>query len=93
MFKKLFGWVVGITSVGKKVNGFLDGKKQMLVSLGSALAATSVIVAKIAEQGTAYLVGMASTPEFSTASIGWIGFFNALGRKKAAERLEELSQQ
>lgn len=88
MFKKLMGWVIGFTSIGKKANAFLDGKKQMLASLAAALAATATIIAKLAEQGTSYLVTIASTPEFSAASVGWIGFFNALGRKKLNEKLE-----
>lgn len=84
--KKILAWLVGITSIGKKVNGFLDGKKQALASLATALAATATIIAKASEQGTAYLMGVASTPEFIAASGGWIAFFNALkGEKLRAE--------
>lgn len=62
--------------------GFFDGKKQMIASLGAALIATGTIVANFAQMGFGYASHMASTPEFAAASVGWIGFFNALKGEK-----------
>jgi hypothetical protein len=99
---KLILWVAGFTKVGKAVKSaqtFLDGKKQMLAALGTAVAGTLTILATFSKEeggGLPYLAGVASTPEFLAASGGWISFFNALGIKKArkenAEIIEKLDE-
>lgn len=86
---KLYAWILGMTKVGKtlkKIQEYLDGKKQIIASLATAIPATLLIVQKFTDQGTPYLVGVASTPEFLAASGGWVAFFNGLGIKKT--RLE-----
>jgi hypothetical protein len=86
---KLIGWVVGLTKIGsivKKIQDFLDGKKQALASLAAAVPATVTIIVNFADKGTPYLMQIASTPEFLAASAGWIGLFNAIkGEKIRAE--------
>ncbi len=65
-----------------KIVDFFDGKKQMIASLGAALIATGTMFANFAHSGTGYLLHVASTPEFAAASVGWVGFFNALKGEK-----------
>lgn len=78
-------WVLEHTRL-KSVVDFFDGKKQTIASLGAALIASGTIAVKWSEQGTPYLLHVASTPEFTAASIGWVGFFNSLkGEKIRAE--------
>ncbi len=86
---KMFEWVVGFTSIGKRVNEFFSGKKQLLASLATALIATGTIVANVSQQGTSYLFHMASTPEFIAASGGWIAFFNAIKGNRIEAKLDE----
>lgn len=85
---KMITWFLGFTRLGKAIE-FLDGKKQMFAALATALAATATIIAKFAEQGTSYLLHVASTPEFIAASGGWIAFFNALKGEKIRAAIEE----
>lgn len=86
--KKVFGWLLGFTSIGKKINEFFDGKKQALASLATALVAIATIISKTAEQGTGYLLTVATTPEFLAASGGIIAFFNALKGEKIRAAVE-----
>jgi len=65
-----------------KIVDFFDGKKQMIASAGAALVATGTICINFSQQGMGYLLHLASTPEFTAASIGWVGFFNALKGEK-----------
>lgn len=95
--KSLIGWVLGMTRVGKVVKQAqmaVDGKKQMIASLVAAVTATATILLRFSEQGTKYLLEVASTPEFVAASAGWIGFFNALKgekiRQENAQIIEKL---
>jgi len=83
----IINWLLSKTGLGK-INDFMDGKKQMLAGLASALIGTATIIANLANSNTrlAYLMHIASAPEFLAASAGWIGFFNALkGEKIRAE--------
>ena len=95
--KTLIAWFLEKTKAGqtvKKVQEAVDGKKQMIASLAAALTATITIIMKFGEQGMPYLMGLASTIEFATASAGWIGFFNALkGEKIRAENAEIIAGQ
>lgn len=84
-------WLMKFTPLQKLVD-FFDGKKQMLASLGAALVATGTIVANYAERGTPYILHVASTVEFAAASVGWIGFFNALKGEKARAEVEALNE-
>lgn len=88
---KILEWLINLTSIGKKANAFLDGKKQALASLATALTGTATIIAKAASDqgGIPYLMHVASTPEFLAASGGWIAFFNALKGEKIRAALEE----
>jgi len=79
-------WFLGFTKLGAVVD-WLDGKKQMFASLAAALAATATMAAKFSDQGHVYLFHVASTPEFAAASVGWIGFFNALHGKKVMKEI------
>lgn len=65
-----------------KIVDFFDGKKQMIASLGAALIATGTIAANYSQHSWPYLMHVATTPEFAAASVGWIGFFNALKGEK-----------
>ena len=84
-------WVLGFTKLGAVVD-WLDGKKQMFASLAAALIATGTMIAKLSEQGHVYLFHVASTPEFAAASVGWIGFFNALHGQKMVAAVKALPQ-
>lgn len=95
--KVLLNWILGLTKVGKvakQIQAAVDGKKQMIASLAAAVVATATILTKFGEQGTKYLLEVASTPEFVAASAGWIGFFNALKgekiRQENAQIIEKL---
>lgn len=93
---KIYAWILGMTKVGKavkQVQVYLDGKKQIIASLATAIPATLLIIQKFTDQGTTYLVSVASTPEFLAASGGWVAFFNGLGIKKArAENAEIITK-
>lgn len=83
--KKVIAWMLGKTKIGKlakKVQEAVDGKKQAIASLATAVVATATVLAKFGELGTPYLIGVASTPEFIAASGGWIAFFNAMKGEK-----------
>lgn len=88
MLDKIKLWILGISPL-KKVIDFLDGKKQAIASLAAALTASGTILAKYLEQGNAYILHVASTPEFVAASAGWIGFFNALKGEKIRAEIAE----
>lgn len=74
----------------RKVQEFLDGRKQLFVSLATAFVATGTIVANFSEKGMPYLLHVAATPEFAAASLGWIGFFNALKGEKVRDEIAEV---
>jgi len=78
--------------IGKIVD-FFDGKKQMIASLGAALVATGTICVNFSQQGIGYLLHVASTPEFAAASVGWVGFFNALKGEKIRAAIAAQSTQ
>lgn len=82
---KIIEWILSLTKVGKLIQStqvFLDGKKQMLASLATAIPATVVILTKFSEQGVPYLLHIVGTPEYLAASLGWIGLFNAIKGEK-----------
>jgi hypothetical protein len=84
---KMTEWLLNFTRLGK-LNDYLDGKKQMLAGLATALVATATIIMNVSNSETrlTYLLHIASTPEFIAASGGWVAFFNALkGEKIRAE--------
>jgi hypothetical protein len=93
---KIYAWILGMTKVGKqikRVQEWLDGKKQIIASLAAAIPATILIIQKFTEQGTTYLVSVASTPEFLAASGGWVALFNGLkGEKIRAENAEIITK-
>lgn len=93
---KLMGWILGMTKVGKFVKQaqeFLDGKKQIIASVATAVPATALILKNFSEQGTPYLLGVAHTPEFLAASAGWIALFNGFkGEKIRQENAEILAK-
>lgn len=72
-----------------KIVDFLDGKKQMLASLGAALVATGTMCVNFSQHGTGYLLHVASTPEFTAASVGWVGFFNAIKGEKIRNEIAQ----
>lgn len=74
--------------IGRIVD-FFDGKKQMLASLGAALIATGTIVVNFSQMGTGYLMHVGSSVEFAAASVGWIGFFNALKGEKIRDEIAQ----
>ncbi len=95
MLKKILGWILGRGRIGttlEKTRAAVDGKKQLLASLAAAIPASITILHNYGEHGTPYLLNVASTPEFTAACAGWIGFFNALKgekiRKENAQILE-----
>ncbi len=82
---KLIGLILNFTKIGKTVKTVqtaVDGKKQAIASLGTAIAGTIAIVMNFGAEGTPYLLKIASTPEFLAASGGWIAFFNAMKGEK-----------
>lgn len=83
--KTLIGFILKFTKVGKAaktVQTAVDGKKQSIASLGTAIAGTLAVILNFGEQGVPYLMKVASTPEFLAASGGWIAFFNAMKGEK-----------
>lgn len=93
---KLMAWILNMTKVGKTiktVQEFLDGKKQIIASIATAVPATALILKNFSEQGTPYLLQVAHTPEFLAASGGWIALFNGFkGEKIRAENAEIMSK-
>lgn len=94
--KGLLAWIIDGTKVGKvlkSIQALLDGKKQLLVGISTAIPATVTILTKYGEQGNAYLVNIASTSEFMAASLGWTAIFNAIkGEKIRAENATIIAQ-
>lgn len=91
--KKILAWIIEKTKVGKvanKVRSAVEGKKQMIVSLATAIAGTLTIVTKFGELGIPYLMELATTPEFLAASAGWMGLFNALKGEKTRAEIKEI---
>lgn len=76
----------------KSVNAFFEGKRTIIAALGAAIVATGTIIAKFAADtgGINYLMGIASTPEFAAASLGWVGFFAALKGETIKKKIDEL---
>jgi len=87
----MLNWILKFTPL-KKFIEFFEGKKQALASLATALVATGTIVAKTSELGISYLMHVASTPEFAAASLGWIGFFNALKGQRIEAKIDEAAE-
>lgn len=82
---KILAWFLNHTKAGKIVKSiqeWLDGKKQIIASLATALPATLLIIKNFTDQGLPYLLSIAHTPEFSAAALGWIGLFNAIKGNK-----------
>jgi hypothetical protein len=82
---KLFGWVLGLTKVGKVINGardFLAGKKTYVAGAALALPAILTIVQSFADQGSSYLLTLTTTPEYQhlIEGIGFITGRAALGK-------------
>ena len=94
--KKLIGWILGFTKAGKavkKVQEFLDGKKQLLTGLTGALPATLLIIEKFREGGIEYLMKASESPEYAAALLGWGLVWNAVSAKKIrAENAEILKK-
>jgi hypothetical protein len=92
--KKLFGLLLGTTRVGKaakKVQKYLDGKKQLLTGLIGAIPATLLIIQKFQEGGIEYILKAAESPEYAAALLGWGLVWNAVkGEKIRHENAEKL---
>lgn len=70
---KLLNWVLSFTKLGKivePVQSFLSGKKSYLAGLALAVPALVTILTKFSEQGTAYLIGVTGTPEWTLLMNG-----------------------
>jgi len=93
---KLYAWILGMTKVGKvvkQVQTFFDGKKQIIIGLGTAIPPTILIIQNFTEQGLPYLMGIGHTPELAAAGLGWGLVFNALkGEKIRAENAEIITK-
>lgn len=87
----LIVWILEHTKLGKLLD-LLEGKKQMLASLGTAFVATGTIIVNYTKLGTPYLLHVGGTPEFVAASAGWIGFFNALKGEKIRDEIAAIKQ-
>lgn len=64
---KAIAWILSFTKLGKivePVQKFLSGKKTNLAGLAIAVPALVIMISKFTDQGMAYLVGVATTPEF-----------------------------
>lgn len=91
----IIAWVLNHTKVGRiilAVQMFLDGKKQIIASLATAVPATLLILKNFSEQGTPYLLQIAHTSEFLAASGGWIALFNALKGEKTRAEIADLHE-
>lgn len=92
---KIFEWILGLTKIGKiltSIQEFLDGKKQIIASLATAIPAILLIIKNFSEQGNAYLITIAHTPEFLAAGIGLSSLFNAFKGEKIRAEIAASSQ-
>lgn len=90
---KLIGWVLGFTKVGKtikKVQEFLDGKKQLLTGLAGALPATLMIIQNFQQGGIDYLTHAAHSPEYAAALLGWGLVWNAVKGEKIRDQNDQI---
>ena len=92
--KRLIIMVLSKTKIGawvKDAQKLLDGKKQILAGLGTALPASLLIISNFvaAENGIEYLMNIAQAPEFAAAGLGWGLVFNALKGEKIREKQAE----
>jgi hypothetical protein len=70
---KLIAWILNMTKVGKvvgKTQTFLDGKKVYLAGAAIAVPALVTIITKFADQGTPYLLGVMTMPEWDSLMLG-----------------------
>ena len=94
--KTIIAFILNFTKVGKTfktVQTAVDGKKQAIASLGTAIAGTIAIVMNFGAEGTPYLLKIASTPEFLAASGGWIAFFSAMKGEKIRHEIAEIKKE
>lgn len=90
----VISWFLEQTKVGRgvaSVQAFLDGKKQIIASVATAVPATALILKNFSDQGMPYLLQIAHTPEFLAASAGWMGLFNALKGEKIRQEIADVS--
>ncbi len=93
---KLVEWLVGMTKVGKmikKIQEFLDGKKQLLTGLAGAIPASIAIIQHFQAGGIDYLMHATGSPEYATAIIGWGLVFNAIKGEKIRSEIAATSAQ
>lgn len=82
---KILAFIIGLTKVGEKIKQiqkWFNGKKQIIASLAMIFPAAFLIIKNFTEQGTAYLLQIASTPEFIAFTGGFVSLFNALKGEK-----------
>lgn len=94
--KKLIGWILGASQVGKavkKAQGFLDGKKLLITGLATAIPATLMIISNFANEtdgGLPYLMSLPQKLEFQTAAGGWGMVFAAMKGEKIRQENAEI---
>lgn len=91
---KIIAMIAGMTSAGKKVRGFFEGKKQALAGLASGLTGTATIIAEFSQapDPIAFLLNVAKNPAFLAAITGWGLFFNALKGEKTRAEIAEVKK-
>lgn len=65
---KVLDWVLSKTKIGKvigKVQDALKGKKAYIAGGALAIPALLTIVQNFSDQGTGYLIGLTTTPEYT----------------------------
>lgn len=90
---KLIAWIAGMTKVGqavKKVQDFLDGKKQYLAGAGMAFPALITIIQKFQEGGIQYLLGATHSPEYLALTAGVAIIANAAKGQKIRQENAEI---
>lgn len=83
--KKVISWIAGFTKVGqlvKKIQGFLDGKKQYIAGTSMMIPSLLTIIQKFQEGGLEYLLGAGQSPEFLALTGGFAIIANAAKGEK-----------
>ena len=86
-------WFLEKTKVGqfvKKTQDFLDGKKQLLTGIATAIPASVAVVQNFSAGGMDYLLHASKSPEFAAAALGWGLIFNAFKGEKTRQEIADL---